>query len=114
MLDVDDGNFDVQEPQDTPDLTDSAKSDPSTSETRVSTGIRLPRITVKLIDFGISLQPRMGESSTRSRSAVGSRASQQNGARVDVVEQDDPDMNEGEGFDEKERGEGFILQVGSG
>lgn len=114
LLDVDDVKLAVHEPPDAPDPTDSAKSVPSTSETRLSTGIRLPRITVKLIDFGISLQPSLGESSTRFRSAVGSRASEQNGASVDGFEQDDPDMNEGEGLDEKARGEGFILQVGSG
>jgi hypothetical protein len=93
---------------------DINSSNPSDSETRLSTDIRLPKVTVKLIDFGISLQPSLGESSTRSRSAVGSRASEQTGAKVEGVEQDDLDMNENEGLDEKRRGEGFILQVGSG
>jgi hypothetical protein len=115
LLDVDDGNLDVHEPQDAPDLTDSAKSDPSTSETRLSTGTRLPRITVKLIDFGISLQPSLGESSIRSRSVAGSCVTERGGAGmadVDVTEQDGSDGDGGPGGEE--RGEGFILQVGSG
>ncbi|KAG7571013.1 hypothetical protein FFLO_00977 [Filobasidium floriforme] len=125
LLDVDDGNFDVQEPQDTPDLTDSAKSDPSDSETRLTTGIRLPRITVKLIDFGISLQPSLGESSIRARSAAGPRVSQRGGVeldRADDTEQDGSDRGEGDdlggdlGGGPRGKGDGqeFILQVGSG
>lgn len=125
LLDVDDGNFDVNEPQDAPDLTDSAKSDPSTSETRLSTGTRLPRITVKLIDFGISLQPSLGESSIRSRSAAGPRVAQRGGAGLDDVddtEQVGSDRGEGDDLggdlggvpSGKGDGQGFILQVGSG
>jgi serine/threonine protein kinase len=115
LLDVDDGNFDVQQSQDALDPTDSAKSDPSDSGTRLSTKIRLPRITVKLIDFGISLQPSLGESSIRARSAMDSRGGDGK-ADVDDTEQDGSDGggDPGGGPGGEDRGEGFILQVGSG
>jgi serine/threonine protein kinase len=119
LLDVDDGDFNVQQSQDALGPTDSAKSDPSTSKTkaRLSSGICLPRIKVKLIDFGISLQPSLGESSIRSRSAAGSCVTQQSGAGVDDgddTEQDGSDRGEGEDLGGKGDGQGFILQVGSG
>jgi hypothetical protein len=115
LLDVDDGDSDVQQLQDAPDPTDGAKSDPSDSETRLTTKIRLPRITVKLIDFGISLQPSLGESSIRSSSPAGSHVTQQRGAGFDDVDDTEQDGSDGGGGPDGEgRGEGFILQVGSG
>jgi serine/threonine protein kinase len=115
LLDVNDGDSDVQQLQDAPDPTDGAKSDPSDSETRLTTKIRLPRITVKLIDFGISLQPSLGESSTRSHSAVGPRVTQRGGVGLDRADDTEQDGSDGGGSPGREkRGEGFILQVGSG
>lgn len=111
---------------------DINSSNPATSGTGLSpasfassTGIRLPRITVKLIDFGISLQPSLGESSIRSRSAAGPRVAQRGGAGLDDVDDTEQvDSDRGEGGDlggdlggvpsGKGDGQGFILQVGSG
>jgi serine/threonine protein kinase len=97
---------------------DINSSNPATSGTGLSpasfpssTGIRLPRITVKLIDFGISLQPSLGESSIRARSAADSRGGD-GMADVDDTEQVGSDGGEGAGLGEK--GKEFFLQVGSG